>query len=96
GSHGDADFVELDSTDAVWSPVPVRHEAGIAAWLLQWQCQRCARAIPAGNQGQARLPPEAHSRVYVPFLLAAASLLQEEALRAWSDHPAAGAAWGDA
>ncbi|CAJ1376764.1 unnamed protein product [Effrenium voratum] len=41
--QSDAQFLELAHRAAAWSPIPRRHERGIAAWQGAWACPRCAR-----------------------------------------------------
>ena len=42
--QSDPDFIELAHRAAPWSPIPRRHERGVAAWQGAWVCPRCARA----------------------------------------------------
>ena len=53
--QSDPDFIELAHRAAPWSPIPRRHESGVAAWQGARVCPRCARAtywdevrVPAG------------------------------------------------
>ena len=43
--RADMEFVELPQRDMPWSPVPIRHAAGVAAWRLPWTCPRGSRLV---------------------------------------------------
>ena len=42
---GGVDFVSLPHRAMQWAPVPIRHEAGIAAWQPGWVCPGCAEEL---------------------------------------------------
>ena len=42
---GGVDFVSLPHRAMQWAPVPIRHEAGIAAWQPGWVCPACAEEL---------------------------------------------------
>lgn len=56
--HGAVSFVDLPGREANWSPLPLRHGEGIAAWTPSWSCMRCGQQI---RQDAIALPDEAGS-----------------------------------
>ena len=54
--QSDAQFLELAHRAAAWSPIPRRHERGIAAWQGAWACPRCARVT---HSEDVHVPAEA-------------------------------------
>ena len=54
-------FVDLPTRAMRWAPIPIRHDAGIAAWQPSWICPRCAESfeladleVPSGVGDECR------------------------------------------
>ncbi|CAJ1399564.1 unnamed protein product [Effrenium voratum] len=88
--HGDGQIVDAVLRE-LCAQQSVHSSQGVALQAAGLPC--CGGDRESDCRFSGRRSPKPPTRAYVPFLLAAAGLLQEDAQRAWSDHPAAATAW---